>query len=317
MRRYLALTLLIVAPLLLSGCVLEQILDDIVNESPTAVVDAAPRQGSAPLEVSFNAAYSHDDDGAIAEYHWNFGDPQSPKSASDPTTTHTFSYPGTYLVKLTVIDDEGAVDSQQIAIVVTNSPPVAAASVNDDSPFPGDRVVFNASGSYDLHDEITSYEWDFGDGITATGVSVEHTFIQGGYYVVKLTVTDTSGETATTNIGMNVQPGQSSCGDNTGGDSTCSGGTPNPLAVITGLPSCAGGKTGQSLRFDGTSSRAGSGKLVSYHWDFGDGTEATGPVVNHTYTRPWTFIITLTVVDEAGGIGVAKGPCPIGGAACE
>jgi len=311
MRR-IGFVLLVLAPLLLSGCVLEQILDDMVNEAPTAVVDAAPREGSAPLDVSFNGAYSHDDDGAIAEYHWNFGDPQRPKSASEPMTAHTFTYPGTYLVKLTVIDDEGAIDSQQIAIVVSNAPPVAEASVSNDAPFPGDRVVFNASGSYDLQGEIISYEWDFGDGITASGVSTDHTFIQGGYYVVKLTVTDSSGDVATTNVGVNVQPGQSSCGDG-----SCSGGTPAPLAVITGLPSCAGGKTGQPLRFDATASRPGFGKIVSYHWDFGDGNTATGPVVTHSFTRPWTYIITLTVVDEGGGIGEAKGPCPIGGAACE
>ncbi|MCD6478258.1 MAG: PKD domain-containing protein, partial [Candidatus Diapherotrites archaeon] len=44
---------------------------------------------------------------------------------------------------------------------------------------------------------IVSYEWDFGDGSTASGVQVKHTFNKEGTYKVKLTVTDSSGNTDT------------------------------------------------------------------------------------------------------------------------
>ena len=311
--KQLAVLAIVVAPLFLSGCVLEQILDDMVNEHPYAVIEASPREGSAPLDVDFNAQYSRDD-GTIVECRWNFGDPMSTKSVMEPTAMHTFTHPGTYLVKLTVIDDEGAVDTQQIAIVVTDAPPIAQASVNNDNPLPGDAVYFSATGSHDLQGDIVSYHWEFGDGKTGSGETIEHTYIQGGYYVVTLTVTDESGEMSQTHLGMNVQPGQSSCGD----DAPTCGSDFQPLAIITSKYwSCgATGKVGEVITLDGEASRPAVGSMVSYHWDFGDGSTGTGASVSHVYSTPWTYIIILTVVDEGGGVGKATGSISIGSASC-
>lgn len=313
MKRLLVLALT-VAPLLLSGCVLEDILDDIVNEEPHAVIEASPREGAAPLAVSFNAGHSRDD-GSIVEYRWSFGDPMQTQSAMDIASTHTFTHPGTYLVKLTVIDDEGALDTEQVAIVVTDSPPIAQASVNDEDPLPGKEVIFNATGSYDVQGEIVSYHWEFGDGKTGTGKTASHVYIQGGYYVVTLTVTDESGAMAQTHLGMNVQPGESKCGDD---DASCSGNDIVPLAIITSKYfSCtATGQVGESITMDGSASRPAVGSMVSYHWDFGDGTTGSGASVSHVYAKSWTYVITLTVVDEGGGVGTATGSISIGGSAC-
>jgi len=319
MRR-LVVVALTVAPLFLSGCVLQTILDDIVNENPYAVIEASPREGSAPLDVSFDSQYSRDD-GTIVEYHWSFGDPMDTQSALDRAATHRFDHPGTYLVKLTVIDDEGAVDTEQVAIVVTDAPPIAQASVNNEAPLPGVAVVFAATGSYDLQGDIVSYHWEFGDGQTDTGEVVQHTYSTGDYYVVTLTVTDESGLTAQTHLGMNVQPGQTSggtCGD---GDSSgsCGGGDINPLAIITSRYfSCtSNGQVGEAITMDGSASRPAVGAMVSYHWDFGDGSTGTGASVAHVYSVPYTYIITLTVVDEGGGVGKATGSISIGSASCD
>ena len=311
----LAVLALAVAPLFLSGCILETILDDIVNENPHAVIEASPREGSAPLDVSFNSQYSRDD-GTIVEYRWNFGDPMNTQSVLDGASTHTFTHPGTYLVKLTVIDDEGAVDTEQVAIVVTDAPPIAQASVNNEAPLPGVAVVFAATASYDLQGDIVTYHWEFGDGQTGTGEVVQHTYLQGNYYVVTLTVTDESGLTAQTHLGMNVQPGQSSCG---GDDSSACGSDFQPLAIITSRYfSCtSNGQVGDAITLDGSASRPAQGAMISYHWDFGDGSTATGASVSHVYTTPWTYIIVLTVVDEGGGVGKATGSISIGGASCE
>ncbi len=300
---------LTVAPLFLSGCILEQILDGIVNEHPHAVVEALPREGTAPLDVNFNAQYSRDD-GTIVEYRWNFGDPMSTKSAMEPATTHTFTHPGTYLVKLTVIDDEGAVDTQQVAIIVTDAPPIAQASVNNASPLPGVAVFFTATESRDFQGDIASYHWEFGDGKTGSGETIQHTYTLGGYYVVTLTVTDESGETAQTNLGISVQPGQS---DGGGDYPSCGGSDFQPLAIITSKYwSCAAtGKVGEEITMDGVASRPAVGSMVSYHWDFGDGSTGTGASVSHVYSKSWTYVIKLTVVDEGGGIGSATGSISI------
>ncbi|MEW5826276.1 MAG: PKD domain-containing protein [Candidatus Bipolaricaulota bacterium] len=310
MKRILALLVLLL-PLALSGCVLDTILDDMVNREPRAVIDARPTSGPAPLEVQLDAHYSHDDDGNIVEYRWDLGDPTKTGSRPESALTHQFGHPGTYLVKLTVIDNEGALSSQQVAVVVTNAPPVAVASVNDREPFPGDEVTFDASGSYDPYGAIQSYAWDFADGTTGVGRTVTHTYSKGGPYLATLTVTDDEGATASAQIGLNVMPGETNCSGN-----TCSGGAPQPLAVITGLPNCSGGKVGVPVRLDGTASRAGTGEIVHYHWDFGDETTASGPIVEHTYTRAWSYTVVLTVTDSAGNTGIARGNCSIGGSTC-
>ena len=56
---------------------------------------------------------------------------------------------------------------------------------------------FDASASDDSDGSITSYDWDFGDGHSGTGVSASHAYAQAGTYPVRLTVTDDSGGTAT------------------------------------------------------------------------------------------------------------------------
>ncbi|OPY64181.1 MAG: Microbial collagenase precursor [Syntrophorhabdaceae bacterium PtaU1.Bin034] len=53
------------------------------------------------------------------------------------------------------------------------------------------------SESYDPDGKIVKHEWDFGDGVTASGVEVYHKFpSNGGPYNVKLTVTDNNSKTA-------------------------------------------------------------------------------------------------------------------------
>jgi PKD repeat protein len=308
------MALLFVLPTLLSGCVLNDILNDVVNREPRAVIDAKPAQGPAPLAVSLDAHYSHDEDGSILEYRWDLGDPADTGSKLESAISHEFRTPGTYIVKLTVTDNEGAMSDQQLAVVVTNPPPVAEATVNDASPHPGDEVQFDGSASYDTFGEIVGYLWEFGDGTTASTAKAPHVYKNGGPYVVTLTVTDNAGLTAQDTLSMNVQPGTSNCG---GG--TCGGSSVKPLAVITipkGYTSCSGGTIGVPLTFDGTASRPVTGSIVLYQWDFGDGTTASGSVVEHAYTRPWSYTVVLTVTDSTGAVGTARGNCSIGGSSC-
>lgn len=59
--------------------------------------------------------------------------------------------------------------------------------------------TFDASASYSpVLSPIVSYEWDFGDGSTGTGVRVTHPYTLAGKYRVNLTVTDDQGASSST-----------------------------------------------------------------------------------------------------------------------
>ncbi len=89
-----------------------------------------------------------------------------------------------------------------ITAAQSNQPPVARFTFNCVGQTNPNQCAFNASTSTDDHG-IVSYTWAFGDGSSATGVRVSHTYPAGAKkgggtnYTVTLTITDTAGQTAT------------------------------------------------------------------------------------------------------------------------
>lgn len=72
--------------------------------------------------------------------------------------------------------------------------PNASFAVSTTSPEVGESVSFNATASSPgAGESISSYQWDFGDGTTATGMIVSHTFATAGLFVVKLDVRNSCG----------------------------------------------------------------------------------------------------------------------------
>ena len=55
----------------------------------------------------------------------------------------------------------------------------------------------------------------------------------------------------------------------------------------------------QTVSFDagGSSDNKGGWGIASYEWDFGDGTQGTGRTINHAFSIPGEYIVTLTVKD--------------------
>lgn len=91
---------------------------EVLREPVSATFYAGPREGSAPLDVSFDASTSRDPEGAVRSYVWAFGDG---KVTQNPTATvrHTYATAGTYTVRLTVIASDGSkVDSEPATITV-------------------------------------------------------------------------------------------------------------------------------------------------------------------------------------------------------
>jgi PKD repeat protein len=96
----------------------------VANQPPVAVASATPTSGTAPLAVAFDGTGSHDPDGSIASYSWNFGDGGT---ATGATASHTYQNSGSYNAVLTVTDNLGATGTNSAAITVSPNPNVINA----------------------------------------------------------------------------------------------------------------------------------------------------------------------------------------------
>ncbi|WP_372480606.1 S8 family serine peptidase [Halomicrobium sp. HM KBTZ05] len=88
-----------------------------------------------------------------------------------------------------------------------NETPSAAAAADPTDPSVGETVTFDGSASSDPDGTIESYQWDFGDGNTGSGVTVEHSYDAADEYQATLTVTDDSGASTTDGVVVNVSRG--------------------------------------------------------------------------------------------------------------
>jgi PKD repeat protein len=128
----------------------------------------------------------------------------TPKTLSGVTVDYSFTNPGIYAMTLNVSDARGEFDTDTITVNVQDvTPPVADAGV-DKQVKVNVLITFNASGSHD-NVGIVSHEWDFGDGVTGTGVSTTHTYTNPEQYVVTLTVTDAAGNSNISVINIIVE----------------------------------------------------------------------------------------------------------------
>lgn len=80
--------------------------------------------------------------------------------------------------------------------VRANTPPEIRADVYPLSTYLNEPVNFVNNGTSDVDGDKLSFVWDFGDGMTATDATAQHTYLLKGTYSVKLTVSDTRGGTA-------------------------------------------------------------------------------------------------------------------------
>jgi PKD repeat protein len=252
-----------------------------VNQPPVADPNG-PYTGVVGVAVMFDGTGSSDPDGTIVSYDWDFGDGST---GTGPQPQHAYAAPGVYDVTLTVTDDTG--DTSAPATTTATIDPVNQAPTADpNGPYTGTvgvPVTFDGSGSSDPDGTIVSYDWDFGDGNTGTGVSPTYIYATDGAFTVTLTVTDNEGSpsapsTTTATIGLGNQP---------------------PVADPNGPYT---GTVGVPVAFDGTGSSDPDGTIVSYDWDFGDGTVVldAGPTPTHTYAAAGLYNVTLTVTDDAG-----------------
>ena len=248
---------------------------ELPGKPPAAAIEANPTRGLIPLTVRFDGSRSNDPDGTIMKYMWEFGDGNT---ADGRVVTHTYRQKGTYQAVLKVLDNDFRVGLTEITIEASTGEPFAVIKASATRGIVPMRVEFDGSDSRDDDGQVVSYNWDFGDGNTATGVLVEHTYTKGGLYKVSLTVTDNDGKTNTASLDVNMYQ--------------------KPTASFTATPNR--GLVPLQVDFDASESKDDDGRIVTYQWTFGDGLYGQGSKVTHSYVMGGPFTAQLSVIDNHG-----------------
>ncbi len=316
-----------------------QFVTVLANPPPVAVIESDRTQGNEPLTVAFTGLSSYDPDATnvIVSYEWDFNDtgtgPEDPADCTDVDSTdaspqNTFDEVGTYLVCLTVTDDEGLTHTATMMIIVGGSdiPPVSVFSA---SPTFGNApltVQFDGNASYDPDNAnpqagITCWEWDFnsdqnysdpgenGGTCPNTTQLISYTYTAPGTYVVTLRVTDDEGSTDTSTMFISVDV------------------NPPPIAVLSASPTEGELKqrdgdpnlelpvTFNACDSDDPDNPGSNDGITNYEWDFNGngnfmdsaGTEWTGTnegssgttcSVSIEYILAGTYVVTVRVSDD-------------------
>jgi len=240
----------------------------IVNEPvlpPCADFSGAPREGKAPLTVTFLDLSKNNP----KQWFWKFGDNTT---SEERNPVHTYAAEGKYTVELTV-SNEGGADTKIAPDYIT----VTAPGFPPDAQFKGFPTSGTAPLTVSFTDlstgDPTKWNWDFGDGSVSNEKHPEHTYNTPGEYSVTLTVENPFGmSTELREKYIRVYE------------------KPVPLkASFMGEPTS--GMEPLTVQFTDLS----TGNPETWMWNFGDDQTSTEKNPVHVYTKAGVYTVFLTV----------------------
>jgi len=159
----------------------------------------------------------------------------------------------------------------------------------------GDKIEFNAENSTDTDGQIKSYNWDYGDGSSDTGITQSHAYTKPGFYNVTLTVIDDDGGQDVTWLIIRVNtPPHAEAGLDTNATRLVKGNALIYDPVFFLATGCYDSDGGHYLETDPSTWPMD----LEYHWEFGDGNFSTSQNPNHVYKSTGTYEVELTVTDK-------------------
>jgi len=259
-----------------------------IPAKPKAKFTSTPKAGTSVFspariivgtEVQFDASSSEGGKGErITEYEWDF-DGDDIVDATGKEVTHVYDALGKQKVTLTVWNSAKEKEKVSQFFDVRGQDLTAVITANPENPRVPCVVSLDGSLSSCTDCKILGYEWDFGDGKTSplTGAQVQHEYNEVGVFPVTLTV-HTEKETAKT--------------------------TKNIFCRETAVRACftATKLTGSSPLKTTFTPECSTGTIVSWKWDFGDGTQSSEQIPTHLFTTPGTYSVSLRVTDNSGNI---------------
>jgi PKD repeat protein len=160
---------------------------------------------------------------------------------------------------------------------------------------------FDGSGSSDSDGSITSYDWEFGDGTTASGQTVSHTYDSDGTYTVTLTVTNDSSATDSESQYASVSPSTTFAVDSITPNSVSAGSSVDVTITRSGFES------GTDVALEN-----GSGPTPSVsNTTVVDGTEITATISTKSGGPPRNRVWDVRVTNPDGTSDVLADGCTV------
>jgi gliding motility-associated-like protein len=223
-------------------------------------------------EITFNATAASAN---IVSHQWDFGDGTG--SGSGDTVTHLYTASGTYDITLVITDINGCTDTiTKLQYIVVNGP-VANFEVLSPGTCSMNAVPLSDNSSGDGTHPITSWVWNYGDGIieTLSAGPFQHLYSAPGIYTIGLTITDSEGC-----IDSLIRPGLVTISQ------------PEADFISADTLSCPE----KPVTFMNLS----AGPALQYIWDFGDGSTSTDANPIHTYAADGMYTVKLNIIDQYG-----------------
>ncbi|MCU0798292.1 MAG: PKD domain-containing protein [Candidatus Thermoplasmatota archaeon] len=261
------------------------------NQFPRAVIySPAPNsEHSDRVPVTFNASGTFDGDGDPLIVEW-ISDLDG-KLGYGLALTKLLSA-GTHVITLKVDDGLGGMDTTNISIVVVHYETrlVPELAITPKAPQEGEavNVLFKLTNTGNLKGENITIILQL-DGTTLKSELLV-SLLPLAYKSFTASFTATPGEHQLVLRTTSIE------------DVTLTLDVPVRAPPVASAGQDMSAKVGGALRFDASGSSS-SGQLIYFHWDFDDGSNLTGRIVDHIYMQAGTYNVTLTVKDDLGKIG--------------
>ena len=233
--------------------------------TPLAAFSVSDSAGTCPpLIVGFTNASQN-----YSSLNWNFGDGTS---STNPNPSHFYNIPGSYNATLTVTGPAGCTSVKQQTITIKGPQgSFTYAPLSGCSPL---QVNFTASTQARI-----SFIWDFSDGTTVstTDSVISHTYTTPGNYVPKMILLDAGGCVVAITGSDTIHVYDVTAGIGFNSQTFCNTGT---------------------VQFNSTT--VSNDQVLSYNWDFADGTTSTLQNPTHTYNTAGIYYPTLNVTTQSG-----------------
>lgn len=247
-------------------------------------VDTVPEFLESP--PPFQVIFSVNTEEPIRDVVWDFGDGDQ---GSGERVGHTFRNRGVFQVTAEIRSQSGEIARVSKVVKLANTLTISDLTFDGSHPVQGNRITVEAPVTIELTPKtglaLVDFFWEApkASGVEFIDSTVKATYRESGVYTLLLVGKDPEGSVMRLPISVNVTPVTSSINFDMNPDQGVA-----PLAV----------------EFDASESRVPNEVITGFVWNFGDGNSESERLdsakVTHTFTRPGTYEVHLSVFTTSG-----------------